>query len=388
MNSPYIRIFVTTSHISTVYMTMLAQATRSDAFIDILLIDTGIRRKELLTLISETSEFHKWALVHNFSDEVTEAHDFKPSLRKTITRKAKTWPGIKQVYDGMLTRYMNKRDAGYGVKLEQLLEPFIKSAQVSDLYLMTQTYLNRPLTQLFSGASINYMEHGIGDYYYILDKATPQGKMHAVFASPYRKYLANLGIANDWVLDLPGKDKFPALAKELLERHKISLRTDELPLPEKPIVYLLLEAVDMYNVDDSFWTAYIDHILKELKDPGSYHFLLKPHPMHSKHSIEKTEQYFGKLGLDYSILGGENYSSAAAEVLFSRWEDRTEHVFCLFSSSCFYLSQLYCNPKIRYYYSTEFMSRYIDNAPPQYYKLYVEIRPLIEQVFAERCKPY
>ena len=388
MNSPYVRIFVTTSHISTVYMTMLAQATHSGTFTDILLIDTGVRRKELLTLIGETAEFHSWALVYSFSDEVTEEHDFKPSIRKTITRKMKILPGVRQIYDGMLNRFMNKRDAAYRKKLKELLGPFFETGQVPGLYLMTQTYLNRPLTQLFPGASIHYMEHGIGDYYYILAKATPQGKMHAVFAAPYKKYLASLGITNDWVLDLPGKEKFPEFAKELLKRHKASLDTDKLPLPQKPIVYLLLEAVDMYHVDDSFWTAYIEHILKELKDPERYHFLLKPHPMHSKHSIEKTEGYFKKLGLEYSILGGEKYSSAAAEVLFSRWENQTEYVFCLFSSSCFYLSQLYLNTNIRYYYSTGFMSRYIGNAPPQYYKLYVEIRPLIEQVFAERCKPY
>ena len=388
MKTAHIRIFVTTSHISTVYMTMLAKSTVGNDSTDILLIDTGVRRKELLTLINETAAFHQWNLIHDFSNAVDEEHDFKPSLRKTITRKAKALPGIKQVYDGMLDRYMRNRDADYQKKLEIMLEKFSPGNNTVELFLMTQTYLNRPLLKLFPDASINYMEHGIGDYYYVLDNQTPKGNMFCVFSKPYKKYLSSVNIKNDWVLDLPGKNSFPELAKKLLEQHKEILQTEPLPLPEKPIVFLLLEAVDMYNVEDQFWTDYLDHILKELDNPGEYFFLLKPHPMHSKHSIEKTENYFKKIGLDYFILRNENLSSASAEILFSRWKDNTEYVFCLFSSSCFYLSQLYSGSKIKFYYSTAFMSKYISNAPPQYYKLFVEIRPLIEQVFAEKCQSY
>jgi len=387
MNSPILRIFVTTSHISTVYMTMLARATHQSHHTDILTTDTGIRRKELLTLIKETAELHSWALVHDFSDAAGEAYDFNPSPLRRFIRKAKTWPIIRQFYDLSLSRYMKKRDQLYQAEIRKAFSKYTEGKKV-ELYMMTRTYLNRPLKLLFPEAPIFYMEHGIGDYYYVLHHDTPPGKMYGVFSEPYRNYLIKEKKDASWVLDLPGKENFPAFAAELLKKHHDTLDAGRLPQPGKPVVFVLLEAVDMYNVDDSFWTAYLEHILKEIPNPNDYFFLLKPHPMHSKHSIEKTEAYFRKQGLEYALLGNEKLSSAAAEVLFSRWEKNTEYVFCLFSSGCFYLSQLYRDPRIKYYYSTEFMSRYIDNAPPEYYKLYLEMRPIIDQVLAERCRPY
>src|ERR1044072_691181 len=138
MNLSNLRIFVTTSHISTVYMTLLAKATSAPETTDILLIDTGTRRKELLTLIHATAAFHPWKLVHDFSTVVEEMHDFKPTLRKTATRKIKTWPLLKQIYNGLLKRYLKKRDAGYQNELLNLLQPFLNANSSPALFLMTQ----------------------------------------------------------------------------------------------------------------------------------------------------------------------------------------------------------------------------------------------------------
>ncbi|HTL80364.1 MAG TPA: hypothetical protein VL651_01595, partial [Bacteroidia bacterium] len=212
--------------------------------------------------------------------------------------------------------------------------------------------------------------------------------LYAVFAKPYRRYLDAIGRKDILVVPIPGIDEFQKYAKQLLQIHRNIIHPEKLVLPQKPVIYILLEAVDMYEVREEFWTNYIDHILKKINSPKDHHFILKLHPMHSKHSLVKTENYFRKLGLEFSVLGDEIMSSASAEVVFSHYADHTTDVFCLFSSSCFYLSQLYSDKGIRFWYSTNFFMDYIENAPPQYHKLYVEIKPILDNVMAEKCSSY
>ncbi|HLG39299.1 MAG TPA: hypothetical protein VI461_06510 [Chitinophagaceae bacterium] len=232
------------------------------------------------------------------------------------------------------------------------------------------------------------MEHGIGDYFYVMNEQHPKSKMFAVFANGYKNYLLNKRIKSDWVYEITGLSDFHLLAQHLIKKHNRTLCLFEIPAISKPIVFILLEAVDMYNVPESFWTDYLDHILEQLDSPQRFHFLLKTHPVQSKISVVISEFFFQDKNLEYTLLADDKLSSASAEVLFNLWFPNTEHVFCLFSSGCFYLSQLYKDKPITFWYSTEFFSRYIKNAPPQYKIHFEEIRPLIEQVFAERCKSY
>lgn len=382
-----LRIFVTTSHISTVYMTLYADATKNEGDADVLLLDSGTRRQILIDLVRETSHAHSWKLYHCFSTAATEAHDFRPSLRKRLTRQWKVLPVVRKVYDILHALYLQKLDSNYKALLRRLLKNFEDSATV-ELFVMTQTYLNGPLKQLYPQATVHYLEHGIGDYFYVLEKKEPGKKFDAVFGEPFRRYLANKQQPADWIFPLAGMGHFSSLSRQLLERHARLLHLENISKPGKPCVFILLEAVDMYEVPESFWTAYIDHILTQINTPSNFHYLLKTHPVQSQVSIEKTEAHLRKLGLSYTLLAEDKISSASAEVLFEMWADQTRHVFCLFSSGCFYLSQLYRGYDIQFWYSTEFMSRYIGNAPPQYKAHFEGLRPLIEQVFAERCKPY
>jgi hypothetical protein len=151
---------------------------------------------------------------------------------------------------------------------------------------------------------------------------------------------------------------------------------------------VLLEAVDMYVVPPAFWGAYIDHVLSALPDPQGHHFLLKPHPAASPASLEATVRRCAELGLSFTLMTDPKEMGIAAEVLFAAYADRTDHVFCLFSSACFYLSRLYRSPHITYHYSTSWMERWTGQAPPMYKRHFAALKPLIEQVFAERCVPY
>ncbi len=383
-----IRIFLTPSHICTVYLSMLARETKTEDQIDILFIDASRRKQGLINVITETSKLHNWNLFHDFSIVESEELDYTPSTRKSFTRKIKNWPIVKNIYNFLLQRHFKSVDQKYRTELQHLLADYsIADAKVS-LFMLTQTYLNRPLQQLFPKASINYAEHGIGDYYHILDPNISKGNFYCVFSVAYKRYLEKTGHSTDWVKALPQIASFPTLAGELLVNYNKSIRLDQLIVPEKPCVFVLLEAVDMYQVNYSFWTEYLDQIFSQLETPGKYHYLLKPHPMQSEASLIATKKHLEDLGYSYTLLNHPTLINASAEVIFSFWKDKTEHVFCLFSSGCFYLSKLYAGEKIKFWYSTAFMSKHLGNAPPQFYKSFTESRKMIEEVFAENCIPF
>lgn len=239
--------------------------------------------------------------------------------------------------------------------------------------------------RLFPSAVLAFMEHGLGDYHYVIEHGRPKAPLHALFAARFMKYLDERGVPSQDIrsIDLP-KDMSGILLQCLEE-----LRVPVAPTPSgKPIVWILLEAVDMYEVPHEFWGAYIDHVLSNLPDPLDHHFILKPHPIASTPSLEVTIQHCTERGLSFTMMDDPRFKGIAAEVLFAAHAASVRHVFCLFSSACFYLSQLYKDPRITYHYSTDFMDKWTGNAPPMYKRHFAALKPLIEEVFAERCVPY
>lgn len=381
-----LRIFVTTSHISCVYMALHAQRTAAPHDKDVLLVDIGTRRKEVIDSIRAAATMHQWALVHSFSGEVDDNHRFEPTLKKKLTRRWKELPIIRNIYSWLLLRYEQQRDAELNARMLALL-PELKREQSIEVFGHTQTHLNNLITRMQPSARTFYFEHGLGDYHYITHGGRLLAPLFALFADAFRHCLIRQGITPDQVHELSVPPEFPALAARQLEIMAFSGNKASLQ-PDKPIVLILLEAVDMYEVPTSFWGAYIDHILSALPEPGRYHFLLKPHPVASSSSLKTTVAHCSKRGIDFTLLDEPWQKSIAAEILFAQWAERTEHVFCLFSSACFYLSQLYRDPRITYHYSTDFMDRWTDNAPPMYKRHFEGLKPLIKEVFSERCQPY
>lgn len=382
-----VRIFLATSQISTIYAMMISGASRAPGTVDVLFLDGSKRRKSLSAVILNTAGIYEWDLVHDFSILMNEDYDFNPSTTKSLTRKVKTWPVIRWVYNQLLEKKYSGIDQKYRDRLKQVLDPYLKENVKISLFLQSRTYLNRPLLQLFPKAEVNYLEHGMGDYYYMPDPKTVKGNFYCLFAENYKRFLAKKGIESDWVKQLPNVSSFDEISQKLILQLGNTL-TDYTVTTEKPCVLLLLEAVDMYEVKHSFWSEYPDHVFAQLKNPELYHYLMKPHPMQSEVSIIATKNHFDALGYSYTLIDQPELITASAEVIFKLWAGRTEHVFCLISSSAYYLSKLYEGKNTRFWYSTEFMSRHIANAPPEYVKMFNELRVLIEEVMGEKCTAY
>lgn len=143
----------------------------------------------------------------------------------------------------------------------------------------------------------------------------------------------------------------------------------------------------MYQVPDHFWGAYMDRIIEDVGDARDHLFVLKPHPRQSGFSIERTLQRLNERSVRHHLLT-DAHVGIAAEVSFAPWAPHVSHVYALVSTACFYLSVLYPNDGITYHYSTSFLEEHINAAPPMYKRLFDRMKPLIEQVFAERCVPY
>ncbi|MBK6776477.1 MAG: hypothetical protein IPG74_11795 [Flavobacteriales bacterium] len=299
--------------------------------------------------------------------------------------KWKEAPFVRDVYRLLLNRFLEKRDRSYKHELRNRLHPIAPIGTVLSIHAHTETYLRVPLMQAYPGSTCEFFEHGQGDYIHILSGDKPIGDLHALFAKPFRKFLESRGIASGWVLDMVPGQAFYDLAKQQVDSIGSVQQGSSI---DRPIVYVILEALDMYNVPVAFWGAYIDRIVELVPDASRFHFVLKPHPRQSPLSLEHTAKRCDALGISYSLLDSGTSTSTAAEVDFSRWADKTEHVFCLVSSACFYLSQLYPNHNIQFHYSTSFMERWISEAPAQYKRLFEHMKPLIKEVFAERCQPY
>lgn len=379
-----IRIFVTVSHISCVYMGLYARSTRVADGEDILILSQGRRSPELVRTILDAAALHTWGAVHDLSLPAPPGDDYEPGVIKRFTRRAKDAPVLRHVYAWLLRRHERELDGRYERILLRLLGNTRASAGSVEIHTHTQAYPLQPLLRIFPQATLSFFEHGLGDYHYIADRHRLRAPIRVLFADRFKRFLDQRGIPAGDVLQLELPSDFPRFAEGALGTDRCRY-----PLPEgRPIVFVLLEAVDMYEVPQAFYAGYIDRILGAISGPERYHFVLKPHPAQSARSIATTRARSDESGLSYTVLDDPNDRGIAAEILFARFAERTEHVFCLFSSACFYLSQLYRSPHITYHYSTEHMDRWTVNAPPMYKRHFEALKPLIREVFSERCQPY
>ncbi|CAN5371246.1 hypothetical protein BH09BAC5_BH09BAC5_22090 [soil metagenome] len=388
MNSSKVRVFLITSHISLVYATLLAKSTAEKGVSDILFIDANKRKKSAIRILHEASEIYPWALFNDFSLAAGESIDYKPTLRQSFFRRIKNKVIIRNVYRFFLKRHLKQTDHRFKEQLKKILTPFIEPEQEVELFLLTQTVLNRPLLQLFPDATLNYIEHGHPDYFNFLEPDYPKGNLFCIFSTEFRTYLHGLKLQAVLIRDMPGTKEFPAIAAELISKHSIDLKLKKLQIPAKHCVFILLESVEIYNVNIRFHQEYMDRIFAQLDSPGSYHYILKPHPMQSSESIKIITEHLEFSGFSYTLLNENYMGSISAEVLFSIFENRVRHVFCLFSAAGFYLSKLYSDKGIKFWYSTDFMRQNLGKAPLQFSNDFHKALPLIENVMAGNCQKY
>jgi hypothetical protein len=379
-----LRIFVTSSHISVLLQLIYARNTKKPGDIDILLIDYPGLKKSLIDLILESGEIYKWDKQYSFAAPFPDETNIKPGFKKSLTRKLKTKPVIKQAYDFLLKRHAKKRIEKEIETYKNLFSEYTVSEV--ELNMMTKTGLNESLIQLYPRARINYFEHGMGDYYYIEKTKIPKGDFYCVFADTFAAYLRKKGTDSSFVHSIPGIEAFKAVADQAITLNdKLNLPVNISAQKEK-LVFILMESVEVYQVPDTYWSDYIDLCISRIKNPSDHTFVVKPHHLQSFNAIDITRRHFEKLGITAIFIDETHSMNLSAEVLFGLIYKRTDYVFSLFSSSIYYLSKLYPEKYISYYYGYDFFKNYLGQSPMQFIEIFNGIEEVVKEVLSVNCK--
>jgi hypothetical protein len=379
-----LRIYLPTTHTCAVLMAIHAEKTKNSDTKDVLMIDYPPLKKSLIQLIKCTNVIHPWEKIVDFSKPINDEINKKPSLRKRVTRKLKQLPIIKVIYQKLLDRYTFRQKKQFKQNIELSLKDF-KSDKVI-LNLLTKTALNEALFELYPEAEINYFEHGIGDYMYYAQNQIKFGSFYSVFSNEFKYFLKGQNSkSNENIFEYINGEDFESALKKLDEKNIISAPAELLKI-NKPIVFLLLENVEMYEVDNCFWTDYIDVCISKIENPSNYLFVIKPHHNQSFDAIQRTIDYIEFKKLDFYLLTKNNYMHVGAEILFYFIKSNTRFVFSLFSSSIYYLSKLFPSKEIDFYHGYDLFKKYTNNSPKQFTEIYEGIGPIITNVLSGECK--
>ena len=381
-----LRIFLTSSPLSTLFMTVYAKKTHQNST-DILLIDSVKKKESLLKSIHDTASFHQWDHVYNFSETIDDDTNLNPTILKKLTREFKTKPIVQNIYNILYKIYLGRTTKTQTDKLNNTIKERSENFSSVELNLLTETMLNSALHDIFPNAKVNYFEHGVSDYFFATKKELHPGNFYCIFHEQLKLFLQKRGQPNDYVFPFFDGEEFEKISEHILgKQEETSIVKNIGEQNDRLALILLIDAERGYNVPKHFWKEFMDKCLAQIADPQSFTFIIKPHPFQSEEVIQIVKTYFTQKGLKFHLLDHSIFINMSVEVIVSLWKDKLSHVFSSFSSALFYLSMLYPFQNIQYYYSYEFMLPYLNNADKQYRDLYLHHRELIEEVFSVKCK--
>ncbi len=378
-----IRVFVSSSHLSTLLMILYAQERNPSAYKDILILDSPPKKASLIQAIKGTRFLHDWAVVVDLSSVLTDGTEMVPGFRKSLTRKIKHWPIFKQLY-GFLFSIKGKNRRRDEMKiLSSQISPL---GNVAEVNVLTQTFVNDSLVMLFPGARVQHFEHGLGDAYFT-EKSGGFGKIfYTIFndciQAEGRKHNRNF----DYVKPLPGVERFRGIAELAIEKNLSAGVAEKLRSVSGRVVIILLESMQIFEVPDHYYVDFLDLCLRQIPDPRNYTFILKPHPAQTFRSLQDSKRHLEDF---YKVRTVELSSSAemsfSVEALYLIWEKQADYVFTAYSSSIFYISILYGGSSTKFYYAYNFFSNYLKRAPKQFLDIYHGIGHLVEEVVSVHC---
>jgi hypothetical protein len=364
-------------------MILYARNTASAAHRDILLLDAVRKKESLITLLKNTSKVYNWHATIDLSSPVSDEGEIA-SGRKKFTRKIKENVLVKPFYSVLLKMFLHRMEAKLRKKLSTELN---KHGKVTEVNLLTQSIVNHSLLELYPHATVNYFEHGLGDYLFIQDVKKRSFSFYCIFASSFREYLQKQRKENSYVKELPDINGFPELAHKVLSTDDQKEKIYSLLKVEGKKVVIFLDSMEVYHVPDNYWTDCLDLFLSMIPNPSEYTFILKPHHNQEARSIKISKDYIlQKHKLKAVVIERDLPLHYGIEVLFSLWDDSTDYVFSIFSSGLYYISKIYERSGAKYYHAYDFFKNYTNNSPLQFIKTYEGLGPLIKNVFSQNCE--
>ena len=364
-----VRIFLTSSHLSSVAAALIAKKLSNEGDKNFLLIDHYGKKKSLVELINTTTEIFLWDDILDFSYHLDNSIDLNPGIKKKILRKIKTFPVISRIYELLLKRHSKNYVEEMSIVLRDRFSA-INLSSCDELYLLTQTALNETLFNVFPAARTVYYEHGLGDYYYYHQKKL-KGDFIGFFGDEFKTYTNFNNIES-----LSSALEF----QSALGKYHSFVTTQLGHLKGKKCAFFLMDALEGYNPPISFWTDYLEVALNKAALPDDCILLVKPHPNQSNGVMEITSKWLKEKNIEHVFLSDAVFVSLSVEVIFSYLEQETICLISTFSSAIFYLSKFYPSA-CRYLLMYDFVEPYTVNAPLQYKEHFHGLRVYIDRVF-------
>lgn len=187
-----LRVFLASSHLGTLLITVYARRTAQVGTLDVLLIDHAPKKDSLRKTIMDTSGLHNWHAVYDLSVPLHEQTDLQPGLRKKLTRKFKSHPLVRPVYAVLLKRYIRKMQLQQEKLIRETLDPSLLTSSHQELGLLQETALNEALMRVFPKAQVRYFEHGLSDYM-LYEQHHCNAPFHCVFGEAFRSWIQSRG---------------------------------------------------------------------------------------------------------------------------------------------------------------------------------------------------
>ena len=379
-----LRIFVSSSGLSTLYMSIYARKSYEKGQVDLLFIDALALKPSQRELIYEAAQYHSFEGIFDLSRSLDEASSQVPGKIKQLTRKLKTHAVIKPIYDFLYSYKLKQEDQQHLHDVMAIAGDYLTQGYESvELLLQPVLHLNPSLIHKFPEATIRFFEHGLGDYLDLESKRHPEAHFHCVFAEELKKYHEQIGRTTDRITPLLGHRGFEELDAPFLQ---LFPQLGSIVLPSgKPIALIATQALAQFQVDPGFWDFFFSSCLKQIESPQDYIFLIKPHPRQEADVLEEMKYFFERKSLEVILWEDPALKSLNMEILFDKLKDQVSHVFSPFSSTLFYLSKLYPDEGIRYYYSLHSLIPFLQHTPELYKDRWKTLHPYLKHVFGQNA---
>lgn len=377
-----LRVFVSSSGLSTLYMAIYGRNSYQSGQTDILFIDALALKPSQRELIYQAAQYHFFQGIFDLSRSLDENSSQVPGRVKQLTRKLKTHSLVKPVYDWLYAYKLRQEDHQHMHELVAVAGDFLNNTYASvELLLQPVLHVNAALLSKFPQAQVRYFEHGLGDYLDWKPDLTSKARFHCVFAEELNTYFVHKGEETPHAIPLLGEKGFSDLDSPFSQ---IFPQIQSVSLPAgKPLILFATQALAQFQVDVAYWDHFFSLCLSYIENPEACLFLLKPHPRQEPHVLIQMKHYFERKGLEVIIWDDPEVKSLNLEILFDTLKDQVTHVFTPFSSALFYLSKLYPDQKIGFYYSLDSLSSFTQNTPDLYKKRWQRLRSYLKQVFGK-----
>ncbi|MEM6262688.1 MAG: polysialyltransferase family glycosyltransferase [Bacteroidota bacterium] len=379
-----LRIFVCSANISALYQSVYAHSTFQTGDRDLLVIDALALKPSQQAAIKQAAQLHSEFQLYDFSSTKVEGASAVPSTRKQWTRRLKTRPGFKQVYDFLHQFKLAAEDKEAQQRLTSAIPELTQSWDEVQVFRQPVLHLNRPLEALLPQAVIHHIEHGLGDYLDILKGEKSAYPFLCLFADAFGPFLEKQGKNPAFIQSYVSPEAFRMAAKRFPEIYSQVGAAAQLVTGKAAL--LCLQSLEEFLVDEAFWPHFFDRCLEKITAPEQVQFLIKPHPRQSPAVLTRIQQYFDQKGLAATFLDSPEFQSLSIEVLFQAWAGKVKYVFSPFSSSVFYLSYLYPDADITYGYSLRSLEGFTQRTPQLYLDRWAEVAPALKEVFGQRVE--